>query len=126
MYLPSASVAIAQGLGNQVNHDDIATIVQSQKHVLARLEKTNEMLANCNTLSAAQFVTASQEMKKHTQLLLDLKKDLDSVFRRIRFLKMKLSQQYPTAFSACGNIFNVLDEEEEGSVGSRRSPTDVP
>lgn len=71
------------------------------------------MLLNCNSLSATRFALANQELKKHTQLLFDLKKDLDSVFRRIRFLKMKLSQQYPAAFSACSKVFNVLDEEDE-------------
>ncbi|CAN8006204.1 unnamed protein product [Ixodes hexagonus] len=115
-----ASLVIAEALSNQVNHADIETIIQSQKHVLGRLEKTNEMLLNCNSLSATRFALANQELKKHTQLLFDLKKDLDSVFRRIRqvaslllFLKMKLSQQYPAAFSACSKVFNVLDEEEE-------------
>ncbi|CAN8012332.1 unnamed protein product [Ixodes pacificus] len=112
-----ASLVIAEALSNQVNHADIESIIQSQKHVLGRLEKTNEMLLNCNSLSATRFALANQELKKHTQLLFDLKKDLDSVFRRIRrvalFLKMKLSQQYPTAFSACSKVFNVLDEEDE-------------
>ncbi|CAN7948925.1 unnamed protein product [Ixodes pacificus] len=112
-----ASLVIAEALSNQVNHADIESIIQSQKHVLGRLEKTNEMLLNCNSLSATRFALANQELKKHTQLLFDLKKDLDSVFRRIRrvasFLKMKLSQQYPAAFSACSKVFNVLDEEDE-------------
>lgn len=81
--------------------------------MLGRLEKTNEMLINCNALSATRFVVASQDLKKHTQLLFDLKKDLDSVFKRIRFLKMKLSQQYPAAFTACNTVFYAVDEEDE-------------
>lgn len=81
--------------------------------MLGRLEKTNEMLINCNALSATRFAVASQDLKKHTQLLFDLKKDLDSVFKRIRFLKMKLAQQYPAAFSACNTVFYAVDEEDE-------------
>lgn len=71
------------------------------------------MLINCNALSATRFAVASQDLKKHTQLLFDLKKDLDSVFKRIRFLKMKLAQQYPAAFSACNTVFYAVDEEDE-------------
>ncbi|KAL1457293.1 hypothetical protein MTO96_027693 [Rhipicephalus appendiculatus] len=93
---PAADV-IAHALANQVNHNDIQSIIQCQKQVLGRLEKTNEMLINCNALSATRFAVASQDLKKHTQLLFDLKKDLDSVFKRIRFLKMKLAQQYPSS-----------------------------
>lgn len=88
---------------------------------LGRLEKTNEMLINCNALSATRFAVASQDLKKHTQLLFDLKKDLDSVFKRIRFLKMKLAQQYPAAFSACNTVFYAVDEEDEPE--ERHPPT---
>ncbi|XP_037506161.1 kxDL motif-containing protein CG10681 [Rhipicephalus sanguineus] len=109
---PAADV-IAHALANQVNHNDIQCIIQCQKQVLGRLEKTNEMLINCNALSATRFAVASQDLKKHTQLLFDLKKDLDSVFKRIRFLKMKLAQQYPAAFSACNTVFYAVDEEDE-------------
>lgn len=108
-----ASQVIAQALANQVNHGDIECIIQSQKHVLRSLEKTNEMLNTCNALSETRFVVANKELQRHTKLLLELKKDLDSVFKRIRLLKGKLTQRYPAAFSACDNIFNVLDEEEE-------------
>ncbi|XP_075544541.1 kxDL motif-containing protein CG10681 [Dermacentor variabilis] len=109
---PAADV-IAHALANQVNHKDIQSIIQCQKQVLGRLEKTNEMLINCNALSATRFAVASQDLKKHTQLLFDLKKDLDSVFKRIRFLKMKLSQQYTAAFTACNTVFYAVDEEDE-------------
>lgn len=112
-YQSPAAEVVAHALSNQVNHTDIQSIIQCQKRVLGRLEKTNEMLINCNALSATRFAIASQEVKKHTQLLFDLKKDLDSVFKRIRFLKMKLTQQYPAAFSACNTVFFAVDEEDE-------------
>ncbi|XP_055937936.1 kxDL motif-containing protein 1-like [Argiope bruennichi] len=110
----SAPIVFVQSLQHQVNEHDINAIIQSQKHMLARFEKTNEMLANCNTLLASRYVTASKELKKHISFLIELKKDLETIFRRIRFLKMKLSQQYSEAFSAASSsVFNVLDEEEE-------------
>lgn len=66
---------------------------------LQRFEKTNEMLSNCNSLSATRFALAQKEFKKHTALLVDMKKDLDNVFKRIRTIKTKLSNQYPAAFT---------------------------
>jgi Uncharacterized conserved protein. len=66
---------------------------------LQRFEKTNEMLTNCNALSVNRLKSAGTEFKKHTQLLLEMKKDLDNIFKRIRVMKTKLAAQYPQAFS---------------------------
>lgn len=66
---------------------------------LQRFEKTNEMLTNCNQLSVNRLKTAGAEFKKHTALLADMKRDLDHIFKRIRVVKTKLSQQYPQAFN---------------------------
>ena len=66
---------------------------------LQRFEKTNEMLINCNALSAGRLQTANAEFKKHSQLLMEMKKDLDGIFKRTRALKTKLGSQYPQAFA---------------------------
>lgn len=66
---------------------------------LQRFEKTNEMLTNCNQLSINRLKTAGNEFKKHTALLVEMKRDLDYIFKRIRIVKNKLSQQYPQAFN---------------------------
>lgn len=39
--------------------------------------------------------TTSQELKKHTQMLTELRKDLDSTFKRISTIKTKIISQYP-------------------------------
>jgi hypothetical protein len=57
------------------------------------------MLINCNALSAGRLQTAGAEFKKHSQLLLEMKKDLDNIFKRIRVIKTKLNTQYPQAFA---------------------------
>lgn len=67
------------------------------------------MLTNCNALSASRLKTVAPEFKKHTQLLLDMKKDLDYIFKKIRAIKMKLSSQYPTEFAEA--VRNSLAEE---------------
>lgn len=75
---------------------------------LQRFEKTNEMLTNCNQLSVNRLKTAGTEFKKHTALLIEMKKDLDYIFKRIRLIKNKLSQQYPQAFN--GNYTNIQND----------------
>lgn len=57
------------------------------------------MLTNCNQLSISRIKTAGSEFKKHTALLVDMKKDLDYIFKKIRIIKNKLNQQYPQSFS---------------------------
>ena len=56
------------------------------------------MLVYCTQLSGIRFERVSRDLKIHVQSLQDLKKDLDSVFKRIRALKAKLSQELPEAF----------------------------
>lgn len=67
---------------------------------MQRFEKTNEMLLNCNALSASRLKLAGEEFKKHSKLLGEMKKDLDYIFKKIRNIKAKISTQYPDAFAA--------------------------
>jgi len=62
---------------------------------LQRFEKTNEMLTNCNSLSMSHLKTTSQDLKKHTQMLTELRKDLDSTFKRIATIRSKIKVQHP-------------------------------
>jgi hypothetical protein len=57
------------------------------------------MLINFNQLSFQRYEASVQDFQKHTQLLFDMKKDLDSIFKRIRSLKQRLSKTYPDAFA---------------------------
>lgn len=67
------------------------------------------MLTNCNALSASRLKTVAPEFKKHTQMLVDMKKDLDYIFKKIRAIKTKLSSQYPNEFAEA--VRNSLAEE---------------
>lgn len=62
------------------------------------------MLTNCNTLSVSRLKSAGAEFKKHTQLLTEIKKDLETIFKRIRILRGKLEKEYPEAYH--GECFN--------------------
>ncbi|CAH2229375.1 kxDL motif-containing protein CG10681 [Pararge aegeria] len=94
----SAPEVFVQGLAGMVDQTDVEVIIRAQKTMLQRFEKTTEMLTNCNQLSASRLRAASVEFKKHTQLLLDMKKDLDFIFKKIRAIKTKLSTQYPESY----------------------------
>lgn len=73
------------------------------------------MLTNCNALSASRLKTVGPEFKKHTQLLVDMKKDLDYIFKKIRVIKTKLSSQYPQEFAEAqrNSLAEEAEEEEE-------------
>ncbi|XP_071965150.1 kxDL motif-containing protein 1-like [Antedon mediterranea] len=88
-----------ESLNALVNEDDMNAVLLAQKQMLERFEKTNEMLSKFNQLSVNQYETLATQFKGHTALLLDMRKDIDGIFRRIRILKTKLSTEYPDAFN---------------------------
>lgn len=77
------------------------------------------MLTNCNALSASRLKTVGPEFKKHTQLLIEMKKDLDYIFKKIRLIKTKLSTQYPQEFAEAQR--NSLAEEAEEDDDFKKS-----
>ncbi|XP_061724369.1 kxDL motif-containing protein CG10681 isoform X1 [Cydia pomonella] len=115
----TAPEVFVQGLAGMVDQTDVETIIRAQKNIstdnghilkirlehsrLQRFEKTTEMLTNCNQLSASRLRAASTEFRKHTQLLLDMRKDLEFIFKKIRAIKTKLSTQYPEAYKVAVN-----------------------
>ncbi|XP_065347247.1 kxDL motif-containing protein CG10681 [Cloeon dipterum] len=109
----TAPEVFIQGLAGLVNQQDVESMIRAQKQMLQRFEKTNEMLINCNALSAGRLQSAQAEFKKHSQLLIEMKKDLDNIFKRTRALKTKLSAQYPQAFQECANKMALVEEDDE-------------
>lgn len=91
----TAPEVFIQGIAGIVNQEDVESMIIAQKEMLQRFEKTNEMLTNCNALSMSHLKTTSQELKKHTQMLAELRKDLDSTFKRISTIKSKIKFQNP-------------------------------
>ncbi|XP_063975154.1 kxDL motif-containing protein CG10681 [Diachasmimorpha longicaudata] len=93
----TAPEVFIQGLAGIVDQQDVESMIRAQKQMLQRFEKTNEMLTNCNQLSVNRLKSAGTEFKKHTALLVEMKKDLDYIFKKIRVVRNKLNQQYPQA-----------------------------
>merc|ERR1712058_179187 len=112
----SASEVLVQGLAGVVNQGDVEEMVRAQKEMLQRFEKTNEMLTNVNSLSAVRLEKANNDFKKHTQNVVEMKKDLEHIFRRLKIIKQKLNKQMPEAY---GSVIgaqaheNIREEDDE-------------
>ncbi|XP_050296668.1 kxDL motif-containing protein CG10681 [Anthonomus grandis grandis] len=111
----TAPEVFIQGLAGIVNQTDVETMIRAQKQMLQRFEKTNEMLTNCNALSALRLKTVGPEFKKHVNTLMEMKKDLDFIFKKIRVIKNKLCCQYSEAFAEAvrSSYAEECDEETE-------------
>ncbi|KAL4624986.1 kxDL motif-containing protein 1 [Arapaima gigas] len=110
---PTASGVFCDRMLSMVNSEDVNAIIQAQRHMLDRFEKTNEMLLNFNGLSSVRLQQMNEHFLHHTRTLVEMKKDLDSIFRRIRALKGKIAKQYPEAFSNVHESPNLEDDDEE-------------
>lgn len=82
----SASRVFCSRILSMVNADDVSAIILAQKNMLDRFEKTNEMLLNFNNLSSARLQQMNERFLHHTRTLVEMKRDLDSIFRRIRWV----------------------------------------
>ncbi|XP_062549847.1 kxDL motif-containing protein CG10681 isoform X1 [Armigeres subalbatus] len=122
----TAPEVFVQGLAGLVNQTDVEVMIRAQKQMLQRFEKTNEMLLNCNALSQSRLKIASDDFKKHTKLLNEMKKDLDYIFKKVRNIKSKLSTQYPQPFAeaAAKNKPVSFDEEDEIDTARRAETLD--
>merc|ERR1712062_147258 len=108
----TASEVFVQGLAGIVNQQDVEAMIRAQKKMLQQFEKTNEMLSNCNSLSATRLERALRDFRAHTQHVNGLKKELDQVFKRIRSVKSKIAQQYPEAYKGV-QMEPVREEDDE-------------
>ncbi|KAF6202841.1 hypothetical protein GE061_003246 [Apolygus lucorum] len=121
----TASEVFVQGLAGIVDQQDVESMIRAQKQMLQRFEKTNEMLINCNTLCVTRLKTASTEFRKHTQVLVDMKKDLDNIFKRIQTLKTRTKTQYPEAFAVASAPQRKEEDEEEVNAASPQNNNKV-
>jgi len=113
----SSSESFVEALCSQIDADNIDTIIRTQKHSLSRFEKTNEMLSNCCQLSATRLETAKKELTQHTQTIIEMRKDLQSIFRRVRTFKQTLAERYPqTAENQPSSSTDRVDNENDGNA----------
>ncbi|KAK6628849.1 hypothetical protein RUM43_002665 [Polyplax serrata] len=111
----TAPEVFVQGLAGMVDQQDVESMIRAQKQMLQRFEKTNEMLTNCNALSSNRFKLASAEFKKHMNLILGMKKDLNYIFKKIKLIKERLAVSHPEAFAEANKASQstIVENEEE-------------
>ena len=76
------------------------------------------MLININQLSQNRIKLLSADYKNHCKLLIEMKKDLDYIFKKIRNIKSKVESKYPEAYKMNLNVESEeLKEEESEAIG---------
>ena len=113
------SDVFAHQVGNLISDEDISKIISSQRQMLCRYEKTNEMLITVTDLASQRYQVLNSEFRNHTSALLEMKKDLDSTFRRISNLKSVISKHYPREYQiALSTSSKILEEDEDDEVNN--------
>lgn len=74
------------------------------------------MLTNCNALSQSRLKNVTDDYKKNCKLLLEMKKDLEYIFKKIRTIKSKLESKYPEAFDQVNKQVPTHIEEDEDTT----------
>lgn len=77
----------------------LGAVLHDQREMLAKLEKANETLETCNSLSVQRTQAYGNDFKQHVRLLLDMKRDLDSLYKRLRIVQTKVGKLYPTQYA---------------------------
>lgn len=77
-----------------IDEEDLDAIASAQTRCLARLEKANEMMETCNALCQQRLQLFDTDVRRHILMLQTMKRDLDSVFRRIRLLKARVATRH--------------------------------
>lgn len=75
------------------------------------------MLTNCNALSQSRLKNVTEDYKKNCKLLIEMKKDLEYIFKKIRTIKGKLESKYPEAFEQVNKQISTHVEEEDEASG---------
>ncbi|KAG1049052.1 hypothetical protein G6F43_008596 [Rhizopus delemar] len=91
---------IAEKILNLKNEEDIATISRDQDECLDAYRDSEKRLEAFNKFSKARYQDIYQHFEQHTKLLKQMKKDMNSVFTKLRKIKSQLNEAYPEQHKA--------------------------
>ncbi|VEL17325.1 unnamed protein product [Protopolystoma xenopodis] len=104
-----------------IDHDNLSAILATQKRILNRFEKNNEMLCTLSELSSMRYDVISSEIRQNIRVLTTMKHDLDSIFKRIRALKSSCSEAFPAEYNVIFEREKLIEakrDEEEGMLAA--------
>eukprot|EP00128_Syssomonas_multiformis_P000881 Colp12_sorted_trinity150504_noHs@12411 len=111
-----AGAKFYDSLSRVMDEDELQAMSELQSRILLKYKKVNSKLANCNDVCGKLYQPNADRIKRHTQLLVQTKNDLDNIFQRLRTLKQSLEKQYPVEFMRSMQEYaNAFDDEEEVS-----------
>lgn len=90
----------------------LSAILHDQREMLGKLEKANETLETCNILSGQRLEAYTPDFRQHVKLLVDMKKDLDSVYKRLRIIQTKVAKLYPVNYADAVSKAEMNEDEE--------------
>ena len=82
-----------------IHHENVQDIREKQCQMLDTLELSNSKLSSLNDISERTYEQSVVEFRHSIKMLQDMKKQLDSIFRRIRILKGRVAAGYPQAYA---------------------------
>ncbi|KHJ44335.1 Hemopexin [Trichuris suis] len=83
-------------LSDQWDSQLFEDIANRQRHALARLEKTNEMLEHFFQLSSTRIEPIRKELLSYVQILTEMKRNLDFIYNRLRSRTTMVQGAIPT------------------------------
>ncbi|KAI7850421.1 hypothetical protein BDC45DRAFT_518269 [Circinella umbellata] len=86
---------VAKELLNASNDADLKKMEQDQTESLTIYQSTHDRLEAFNEFSKARYQNINKHFESHTIMLKEMKRDLDSVFAKLRKINIKLEQKYP-------------------------------
>ncbi|CAJ0591617.1 unnamed protein product [Cylicocyclus nassatus] len=107
---------LMEAIASQVDPQTVINIIETQRKSLRRFEKTNEMLTNCTQLSERRLERARKDAAIHKETIMQMKADLEFIFKKIRLFKSTLSAAYPQVYNEvekqCKAQFSEEKDEE--------------